>query len=161
MKIQYLFSKNKKIGSYLIRLGSYWINNYDFTFNNTPSHVAILIDETYVIESIMSGGVRIIPYNKWLEHNIEILKINSDICTEHPRDLMFEMWGKPYDTLGILRFAIDILRLKLFNIELPIKNQWEREDYFFCTEFASRIFDGDTGSTRTPNQLMRLIYGKI
>jgi hypothetical protein len=161
VRITYLFSKNKKIGSHIIRLGSYLINNYDFDFNNIPSHVAILIDETYVVESVMSCGVRIIPYNHWLEHNIQIMKLAANSIVEQPRDLMFEMWGKPYDKLGVLRFAIDILVSKLFKLPMTDKNEWEQEDSFFCTEFASRIYDGNTGSTRTPVQLMRMIYGPV
>lgn len=161
MEIHYLFSKNKKIGSFIIRLGSFLVDSYDFTFNNIPSHVAVLIDETYVIESVMSGGVRIIPYNKWLEHNTQVMKIKAGCHVEHPKDLMFEMWGKPYDKLGILRFAIDIVMSKVLCRPMPLKNKWEQEDAFFCTEFASRIYDGDSGSTRTPVQLMRMIYGPI
>jgi hypothetical protein len=160
-RIHYLFSKNQKIGSYIIRLGSYLVNDYDFDFNNIPSHVAVLVDDTYVIESVMSGGVRIIPYNHWLEHNTQIMKLSANSIIECPRDLMFEMWGKPYDKVGILRFAIDIVVSKLFKLPMPDKNEWEQEDAFFCTEFASRIYDGDTGSTRTPVQLMRMIYGPV
>lgn len=149
------------IGSYIIRFGSYLVDDYGFTFNNTPSHVAILIDETYVIESVMSNGVRIIPYNKWLELNTEIMKIKAPSYVEHPKDLMFEMWGKKYDKKGILYFALSILNYKLFKKEIPKLNKYEQEDAYFCTEFASRIYDGNTGSMRTPAQLMGLIYGKI
>lgn len=161
MEIYYLFSKNTQIGSYIIRLGSYWANNYDFTLNNIPSHVAVLIDNTYVIESVICCGVRIIPYNKWLEINTEVMKIKAGSYSEHPRDLMFEMWGKKYDKLGILRFAYEILKSKITGKEMPEHNAAEQEDAFFCTEFASRIYDGNTGSMRTPVNLMRLIYGKI
>lgn len=161
MTIHYLFSKNKLIGSHIIRFGSFLINSYGFEYNNTPSHVAVLLDETYVVESVMCSGVRIIPYNKWLEINTEIMKIKAGSCSEHPRDLMFEMWGKPYDKKGILRFAYDIIKSKLMGSVLPSKNKCEQEDAFFCTEFASRIYDGDTGSMRTPSNLMRLIYGEI
>lgn len=161
MELHYLFSKNNLIGSKLIRLGSYWVDDCGFTFNNTPSHVAILIDETYVIESVMHGGVRIIPYNKWLEINVEIMKIKAPSYVEHPKDLMFEMWGKKYDKKGILYFTLAILNHKIFQKELPSINKCEQDDAYFCTEFASRIYDGNTGSMRTPAQLMRLIYGKI
>lgn len=157
MDIKFLFSKNKLIGSYIIRLCSYWVNNIGFTFDNTPSHVAILIDDIYVIESVMSDGVRIIPYNKWLERNILISKIEADNFKECPKDLMFEMWGKSYDNKGLFYFAICVLKNKLFNTPLPKTNIFEQEDRFFCTEFASRIYDGDTGSMRTPLQLMKII----
>lgn len=161
MKIQYLFSKNKKIGSYLIRFGSYLINPSPIVYNSIPSHVAVLIDDTYVVESVMHGGVRIIPYNKWLEINTEVNKITATGIIEHPRDLMFEMWGKSYDFKGILYFTYCIIKTKLFNTSMPIINKYEQEDCYFCTEFASRIYDGNTGSMRTPLQLMELINGKI
>jgi hypothetical protein len=160
MELRYLFSRNTSIGSYLIRLGSLWIDPCDFQFNDIPSHAAVLIDDTYVIESVMLGGVRIIPYNKWLEHNTEVMSIPAPSFSEHPRDLMFEMWGKKYDKLGIMYFAVSILKNKLFGIPMPKQNKCEQEDCYFCTEFASRIYDGNTGSMRTPVQLMRLIKGQ-
>lgn len=160
INIHYLFSKNNKIGSYLIRLGSYFVNR-NVDFNDIPSHVAVLIDDTYVIESVMHGGVRIIPYNKWLEINIEINKIKADKYVEHPRDLMFEMWGKEYDMKGILYFTCCIIKHKLFGTPIPLENKWEQENKYFCTEFASRIYDGNTGSMRTPLSLRELINGKI
>lgn len=159
MKIQYLFSKNKKIGSYLIRFGSYLISKTKINYKIIPSHVAVLIDDTYVIESVMHGGVRIIPYNKWLEVNIEIHKLDAKTITEHPKDLMFEMWGKKYDFKGILYFTCCIIKNKIFKTPLPEINKWEQENCYFCTEFASRIYDGNTGSMRTPLQLMELING--
>lgn len=152
-----LFSKKHTFGSYLIRQGSYWVNDHSYSFNEVPSHVAVLIDDTYVIESIIHDGVRIIPYNKWLERNIEIIKIPINKIQETPKSLMFEMWGKSYDNKGLFYFAICVLKNKLFNTPLPKTNIYEQEDSFFCTEFASRIYDGDTGSMRTPLQLMKII----
>ena len=70
---------------------------------------------------------------------------------------------------GILEFQSDswipnkeqweAIKNKIFKTPLPEINKWEQENCYFCTEFASRIYDGNTGSMRTPLQLMELING--
>lgn len=161
MGIAYLFSKNKLIGSTIIRAGTCWVSNEGFSFDQVPSHAAVLIDETWVIESVMHGGVRIVPYKQWKEINQEIFKLVPKAAPkEHYKDLLFEMWGKKYDKKGILFFAWSILKYKLFNTPMPEINAWEQEDKFFCTEFASRSYDGTTGSMRSPAQLARIIIDK-
>ena len=48
MKTHYLFSRNKKIGSRIISWGSSYFTK---GLEKTPSHVAILLDETFVINT--------------------------------------------------------------------------------------------------------------
>lgn len=144
MTYHYLFSKNKKIGSRFIAWGSsFFKEDIDQLTNGIPSHVAVLINECLVIESTLSTGVRIIPYNKWKEINEELYKIKCiqeyNNLEEKKKELLFEMWGKKYDYIGILYFAKAVLKYLLFNVPLPKQNKWEREDYFFCTEFAARL----------------------
>mgnify|MGYP006921285106 CR=1 FL=1 len=56
MKIHYLFSRNKKVGSRLISwASSFFVKDLG---KNIPSHIAILIDDRFVIESVLEGGVR-------------------------------------------------------------------------------------------------------
>ena len=65
IKVHYLFSKNKKIGSKLIA----WGTAHRCDVDDVPSHVAILVEERWVYESTLSSGVRVIPYKKWKEIN--------------------------------------------------------------------------------------------
>jgi len=145
MTYHYVFSRNKKIGSKIISWSSSLLKNdvKNLDINKIPSHVAVLIDDCIVIESTLTTGVRIIPYNKWLEINEELYKIKCIQSSQHlnskKKELLFEMWGKKYDWFGILYFAKCIFLHYFFGKKLPNENKWERENYFFCTEFAARL----------------------
>jgi hypothetical protein len=108
--INYLFSRSPKIGSKLISWGSNLLS-HDLPKNKVPSHVAVLLDGTIVIESTMTTGVRLIPYKQWKEINEELYKIphkHSKNC-EDLEDLLYEVWGKNYDHLGVCYFALKSL----------------------------------------------------
>lgn len=160
MKIDYLFSHNKKIGSHLISWGSSLLTK---GLKDYPSHVAILLDDTFVLESVLSSGVRIAPYSQWKLINTELYKIphtfTNEKC-EQLKDLMFEVWNKKYDWLGITYFGYCILKYFLFKISLPTVNKWEQEDKYFCTEFAGRL-SGHNYSMITPAMLyIEMLEGK-
>jgi hypothetical protein len=145
MNLHYLFSRNQKIGSRLISWGSSLFKEHitNLEPDKVPSHVAVLIDETYVIESTMTTGVRVIPYNKWQEKNEELYKIpciqNKRLLVEKTKMVLFEVWGKKYDYVGIIYFTYCMIKHLVFKSCLPDKNKFERENYYFCTEFAARI----------------------
>lgn len=139
MKIQYLFSRNKKIGSKLIA----WASKYEnLDLEHIPSHGAILINEKMVVESVFGSGVRIVPYHKWKEINEELYKID---CEQGPRsstDIVTQMmglWGKPYDWNGIAYFAYRFIRLIMFKETMPKKNKWERASHLFCIELIGKV----------------------
>ena len=73
--LHYLFSKNEKIGSKIIR----WATKHLVEAKDVPSHVALLVNERWVFESTLFTGIRVIPYKKWLEinsSNLGLLKRN-------------------------------------------------------------------------------------
>lgn len=155
MKIEYIFSRNEKNGSKLISWGSSLfpeqISNLDK--HKIPSHVAILLDDIFIIESTLSTGVRVIPISEWLKHNELLYNIpfeNEPI--ETVRDLLFEMYGKAYDWFGIIYFGYCMFKYYFFGSIMPKVNKYEREDYFFCTEFAGRLI-GYNYSMTTPAKL--------
>jgi hypothetical protein len=152
MKIDYLFSRNKKLGSKLIAWGSGLFKTHIKNLNQIPSHVAILLNDTIVIESTLTTGVRMIPYNKWKNINEELYKIPRQGKGECIKCLLFEVWGKKYDYYGIIYFAAFMFRHLVCGAPLPEKNKWERENYFFCTEFAARL-EGYNYSMTTPAKL--------
>lgn len=155
MKVDYLFSRNEKIGSKLIAWGSSLFPDHTTMLNgNIPSHVAVLLNDTFVIEAVASQGVRIIPYTEWLKHNELLFEIpcRAKNTMETVQELLFEMYGKKYDWLGILFFTHAMIENYLFGTILPKTNKWEREDYFFCTEFAARL-KGYNYSMTTPAKM--------
>ena len=142
MKVEFLFSRNKKIGSKLIA----WASKYEnLDMDNLPSHMAVLIDETWVIESTLFTGVRIIPYTNWLLKNEELYKIKCprDRESKHTLKTAFSVWGKGYDWFGIAYFAYSFLRLMFFKEPLPLKNKWQRNNKYFCTEYAGKLTGQD------------------
>ena len=153
MKIQYVFSRNKKCGSKLIAWGSSLFTTHVTNLKNgIPSHVAVLLDERLVVESVLTSGVRIVPYKKWASFNEELYRVDRTKKGECMNCLLNEMWGKKYDWFGITYFAYSILKHLIFQSELPKVNKWERENYFFCTEFAARL-DGYNYSMTTPAKM--------
>lgn len=157
MKIDILFSNNELKGSKLIQWGSSFLVD---NLKEIPSHVAVLINGELVIEAIMLQGVRIVPYNKWLEHNNEISKIQLELIkdkmnssSENFHELIDEMWGKKYDFKGLFFFGIAVLKFCILKIPLPATNRWEQEDKFFCSEFVGRLI-GYNYSMTSPAQML-------
>lgn len=157
MKVSYLFSNNKKIGSKIISWGSSLLVK---GLEEYPSHVAVLLDETFVIESTVKTGVRLVPYEQWKKINNEICKIPCKI-EDYPlplvQELLFEVWGKKYDKLGLIFFGWQILKHWLFKTPIAIKNEWEQEDRFFCTEFAGRVAGKDYSMTSPAEMLQSFL----
>lgn len=153
MKIQYVFSRNKKCGSRLIAWASSLFSTHIPNLKNgIPSHVAVLLDEKLVVEAVLTSGIRIVPFKKWSSFNEELYRIDRTKKAECINCLLNEMWGKKYDWLGIIYFAYSIIKYLIFKSELPNVNKWERENYFFCTEFAARL-DGYNYSMTTPAKM--------
>ena len=162
MKIEYLFSRNEKIGSKLIR----WASSKEelgLRKEDIPSHVAVLMNDKFVIESTMFTGVRMIPYEKWKQKNIEIFKIPCEQGDKPSGDVfhvLAKVWGKPYDWNGIAYFAVAFLNMILRGVELPKTNPWQKRKKFFCTELAGRI-SGVSYEMTSPAMMCAKILGKL
>lgn len=155
IKLEYLFSKNDKIGSKLIRWGTKHLS--DIPKDRVPSHVALLINERWVLESTLEKGVSVDTWKNWLQRN----KVTGRYECFQERDYRaikagFKvMKGKSYDWLGVLYFSwrilLDILRLA----KIPKDNPWESDDRFFCSEVVADLLElGDAGMT-SPVQIMK------
>lgn len=151
MKISYIFSKNKQYGSRLISWSTWKFEqevSAKLSKESVPSHVAVLIEDFYVVESTMLSGVRIIPYSTWLRINEQLFKVeDTDRSAKFIEEKLMSVWGKRYDWLGVLFFS-----LKLIFKRLPKENKWQNSKTFFCTEFAARV-SGLDGSNITPASL--------
>ena len=155
MKVDFLFSRRDAIGSKLIAWGAKFENLH---IEEMPSHAAILINKRFVIESVMGGGVRIVPYFKWAEINEELYRIPSeDINRDFFDTEILTVWGKPYDWRGILYFACCYLRLILFKKPLPKINKWERKSHLFCIELVGRLSNTYYGMTSPAKMCAKLL----
>lgn len=152
MKIHYLFSRNKKIGSKIIS----WAAKFENTgLEQLPSHVAILMNDSWVIESTFASGVRVVPYFKWKQINEELYKIpcvQDYRSSEEVMQLALDLWGKKYDWLGILYFSVCYIKLIVKKIPLPTINKWQSKDRYFCTEYAATL-SGEDFSMKSPARI--------
>lgn len=158
MKLYYIFSRNKKIGSKII---SFFSGLLIKDLEKTPSHVALLIEfnglnETFIIESVMHGGVRILPYSSWKKINEECYKIT---CITPFKDInevfniLSIIWNKKYDWKGLLFFALCFLKHFLFKTPFPKENLWNSEDSYFCTEAVGKLSGYNNYSMTTPAKM--------
>lgn len=154
MKLFYLFSKNKKIGSRLISWASGLLVK---DLEKVPSHVALLIscdNLELVVESVLENGVRVIPYSVWKTINEECYKIEHDLNSDiDVASVISNVWGKKYDWLGVIFFALCFIGHLLFKIPFPKKNYWHSRNKYFCTEVVAKLNEYDKYSMTTPAKM--------
>lgn len=155
MKVYYLFSNNKKVGSKLISWGSSFFSPTK-DIKDIPSHAAILIQDGLdgiVIESTMLTGVRIIPYRNWKLINNEVAKIQ---CRQKVNiaEKISNMWGKKYDWIGLVSFSYYLIKSLITEEELPKNNKWQRKNSYICTEFVGEIENIDY-EMKTPDMMLQ------
>lgn len=160
MKVEYLFSKNKKVGSRIIS----WAASYEkLGLEELPSHCAVLLDNTWVIESTFFSGVRVAPYDKWKEINIELYRVPCDQKFRDSKDVLAKataVWHKGYDWPGILFFTYCYIKLILFGSKLPKENKWQKRWLYFCTEYMGSLTGLDL-SMASPARAYKIIIGEM
>jgi len=165
MKITGVFGYKRGCASTLIRLGTKLLINQPIEYKYTPSHTAILIDDTWIIESTFLTGVHIMPYTKWKESYTELYQVVIKEPAEHPLDVALEMWGKPYDFLALLYFLFKLIFTKLCKTPMPAFNPFESDNKFFCVEVVGRVAGITNYSLMTPLELFKKLeeekYGKM
>ena len=129
MKTYYLFSKNKKMGSKLISWASSLLLK---DMKVVPSHVAVLVQldnvtEQFVLESVLSSGVRIVPYKTWLQINEECYKIEFK-SKVNMFSVLDSIWNKKYDWPGIGFFAWCFFKYFLYKDRFNKKNKWHSKN---------------------------------
>lgn len=153
MKVEYLFSRSpKSIASKLIAWAS---SKEGFKLEQYPSHMAVLIDGTMVIESTFTTGVRIIPHSHWVKNNEELYRIPCAKPERNGQETLnaaFALWGRGYDWIGILYFVWRFLGLLLLKRPLPSKNHWQSDKRYFCCEYAGSL-TGEDFSMRSPARI--------
>ena len=147
VSVSILFSKNKKIGSRLIR---FFTNHFsELKQEEVPSHVALLINNRWVHESTLETGVRIISYPKWMELNEEVFKIDyAKLDYSILKDLYRETDNKKYDWMGVIYLGFFCGLTKLFRfIKKPKKNLMASKNRYFCTEVIGKLIKDDMDMT--------------
>lgn len=152
--VHYLFSKNKKIGSKIIRWGTEHLES-SVAKDEVPSHVAILVNERWVFESTLETGVRRIAYKEWLENNTEVgkYKCQTPRTLEEVIGYFRSIKDKKYDYYGLTYFGIWIGLNKFFKVKIPKENKWGKDDMYFCCEVMGEMLGLDYNMT-SPVQVM-------
>lgn len=151
VKIHYLFSRNNKIGSKVISWGTSHLSK-----NKSPSHAALLIHNRWVFEAIISGGVKVTPYSKWLDINIEVAKIPSNFAGveyAHIKKIFKDIQNKKYDWFGLVYLGLKLALNKWFGSTIPLINKWQDSDKYFCSEAVGKLTNKDY-SMKAPVQIM-------
>lgn len=153
VKVDYLFSKSDLVGSRLISWGTKHLSDEA----DTPSHIAILINDRWVLESTAKTGVRIISYKTWLTLVNEIAKIPSVYETKdysEIKKIFKEIKNKKYDYLGVIYLGIYVALNKYFNKKIPNKNKWESDNKYFCCEAVEKLTGMASTSMKAPVQIL-------
>lgn len=157
IQLYYIFSRNQKIGSKIIAWASGLLVK---DLEKVPSHMAMLIEienfpESFVLESTLESGVRIVPYKNWLEINEECYKITCQKERNLKEILTYvhEYWGKKYDWPGIAYFAWRFFLHLVFKVDFPEKNAWQSDDKYFCNELGGEISGYEKYSMVTPAKM--------
>ena len=156
MKVQlaYLFSKNPKIGSKLISWGTFRLAK---EIKDTPSHIAILVNQKWVFESTLASGIRVVSYKDWLTINTQTYSIPTDsIDYEIIKQLFKSLKDKKYDYWGIAYFAWRIVLNMCFNAKMPTINKWQSNNKYFCSEVAGKLSNIDCQMLSPVELLVRL-----
>lgn len=147
--IDILFSKKCKIGSMIIAKGT----KHLAPNVSECSHVALLVNNRFVLESTLDKGVHVSSYNKWLSENIQVDKIYyGQIDYKEIAYLYRFINEKKYDWLGLIYLALNIIPT-FFNLPMSSENKWECPNKYFCTEAVGYLTNEYYGMT-TPNQIL-------
>jgi len=155
IKLQYMWSKNKKIGSRFISWGTTFLEP-NINLKDTPSHIAILVNERWVVESTLENGVRLVPFSWWKKHNTIVKQIP---CWDNTRELkeilkvVEEHFALKYDWLGIIYFAWRVLLYILFKTKIPKENRFEHNNKYFCCEVIGKL-TGENYEMTSPVTMM-------
>ena len=145
VKVQYLFSSNDLIGSKVIVWGTKHMYP-ELKIEEIPSHVAILIDEKWVLESTLETGVRVMGYRKWQTLNNEVAKIDCIMEARYWEDIkeMFKkLKGMDYDWAGVIYLGLWLGANKATGLTIPSDNAWHSDSKYFCCEIMAKMTELD------------------
>jgi len=153
MKIIYSKAKSKKaILSTAIRL---FTKHKEQEWEQTPSHMSLLFFNRLILEARGSGVI--LNYIETFKKYNDIVAVYEPINEVQNQSNLFynalsKYHGAKYDFLAIFWYSLFIIRRKLFKIELPDMQKWQRKHRFYCSELLGIILENH--SDLTPNDQM-------
>lgn len=131
-----LFSKNNKIGSYLIRWGT----------EGDCSHFAVEFDDCFVLQSNMKQGVNALSSNEFFQHNELVHSIQYNLTLEQEEQIYKVMIKKlagkvSWDFMAALFWMKEIIKHRIFDSPIPKVNAWGDPNRMMCIELASQLPD--------------------
>lgn len=113
-------------------------------FGEPCSHFAIIFDDALVFHSNLKG-VHLQSKTNFLKHAEIVHDINiplSEVIEENLyKAIISKLDGKPYDMKAFFFFIYRGFLLKFFNKPLPLKNEFDDNDSYLCTELAYELTD--------------------
>ncbi len=159
VSVTYIFSKNNKIGSKIIR----WATSHLKTQNyDTPSHAAILVNHRWVHESTLESGVRVVSIDEWSKQNVIVCSISCPVERDYEEIKKYfgVIRNKKYDWLGVIYLGFYILLSRYFGIKIPDKNKWQSDNKYFCTEVIGYMINEDF-DMKSPTEVYEILRGKL
>jgi len=158
VSVHYLFSRRDLIGSKTIAWGT---GHLYPEFKKTPSHVAILVNNRWVHESTLDSGIRVMSYEKWLEINDEVAKVDSQVEWDYEqiKVLFRAIKDKKYDWSGIIYLGLWMVPSKLFRSKVPENNILGSPDRYFCSEVMGYMLNANY-DMKAPVQILKELHGK-
>ena len=111
--------------------------------------------DSFILESVLESGVRIVPYSNWKEINEECYRVacKQKRTTEEIMAWVHKYWGRKYDWLGITYFAWRFFLRLAFKADFPKDNAWQSEEKYFCNELGGEISGYEKYSMVTPAKM--------
>lgn len=138
----FIFSKNRKIGSQLIRwsLGEP-VSHFAVVFDEWPKGYGILFHAHF-------SGVSIEWFNDWQRHN-EIVYAYTPVNKAQPlpeeediyQIFVKRFYGKGYDAMAFTYWVKCLFLHKLFGFPIPTKNEWGDPRKYLCYEIYEGLSD--------------------
>ena len=152
--IKFLYTKNSKIGSKLIRFASKYRGQ---KIDDVPSHFSILIYEWLVIESTLGAGVKIGFIGDFLpKHDVLACfrpKNNQREYFQRTKSMTSRIYNKSYDFMGAIYLGFFQMLNTHFGVKMPERNKFDSANRYFCNELYGYI-SGKDMSMEHPNSLM-------
>jgi hypothetical protein len=131
-----LWSKNNKIGSYLIRWGT----------EGECSHFAVEFDDCFVLQSNMKQGVNALSSNEFFRDNDLVYSINYDLTLEQEEQvwkvLVKKLAGKTsWDFMAALFWLKEIIMHRITGRPIAKINSWGDPNKMMCIELAVELPD--------------------
>lgn len=150
----YFFVKKDKVGAKLIRWGT---KRKDQDMQNTPSHMGIVMNGMWSIDSTISNGVEMDYFPEYVK-DYEAVAVYRDLGEiRKPGEVAAEIMKKArhakYDWKAVLYFGWRRALEIFFKIPMPKKNKWESKNSWFCNEMYELV-RGDDYSMASPNDVM-------